>query len=118
MILVDTSTWIDHLRNGNDQLKELLNENQVLIHRFIVGELALGSMKNQKEIMILLSELPEAVDAEHNEVLQLIVDNNLQGTGIGWVDAHLIASALISEAKLLTMDKPLFKVAKLLGIAE
>jgi predicted nucleic acid-binding protein len=118
MILVDTSIWIDHLRKVNNQLKELLYANQVLIHPFIIGELTLGSMKNKAEIMKLLSELPEATSAEHDEVLQLIEEKKLEGTGIGWIDAHLVASALISGAKLITIDKPLHKVTESLGIAK
>jgi predicted nucleic acid-binding protein len=116
MILVDTSVWIDHFRFGNAQLEELLTSSEVMIHPFIIGELACGSMKNRKEILGLLNELPRADIAEHQEVLKLIEDRRLYGKGIGLIDAHLIASALISKVKLLTMDKTLEKVVAVLDI--
>jgi len=116
MILVDTSVWIDHFRNGNAQLGELLISNEVMIHPFIIGELACGSIKNRKEILGLLNELPRADIAEHQEVLRLIEDRRLYGKGIGLIDAHLIASALISKVRLLTMDKTLEKVVALLDM--
>jgi predicted nucleic acid-binding protein len=114
MILVDTSVWVDHFRRGNAQLADLLMSDEVMIHPFVIGELACGSIKNRSEILGLLGELPHAVVAEHQEVLRLIEDRKLCGKGIGLVDAHLIASALISKAKLLTMDRPLAKAAALL----
>jgi predicted nucleic acid-binding protein len=114
MILVDTSVWIDHFRNGNSQLEELLRNNEVMIHHFIIGELACGSIKNRDEIMDLLNELPFADIAEHQEVLQLIENRKLYGRGIGLIDAHLIASALISKIRILTLDKPLENVISLL----
>ena len=115
MILVDTSVWIDHFRNGNSELEELLISNEVMIHPFIIGELACGSIKNRSEILGLLNELPHAVVAEHQEVLKLIEDRKLYGKGIGLIDAHLIASALISKVRLLTIDKPLEKVVAILN---
>ena len=116
MILVDTSVWIDHFRNGNARLEELLMNSEVTIHPFIIGELACGSMKNRKEILSLLDELPSATIAEHEEVLKLIEERKLFGKGMGLIDAHLVASALISKTGLLTMDKTLEKVAALLDI--
>jgi hypothetical protein len=116
MILVDTSVWIDHFRNGHAVLEKLLISNEVMIHPFIIGELACGSIKNRNEILGLLNELPSAVVADHQEVLKLIEDRKLYGKGIGLIDAHLIASALISKVRLLTMDKPLEKVVAFLNI--
>ncbi len=116
MTLVDTSVWVDHLRNSNARLSELLNEGQVLIHPFIIGELSLGTIKNKAEIMGLLSKLPLVPVAEHDEVLAAVNVHRLSGTGIGWVDAHLIASALLAQARLLTKDKALFQISKALGI--
>ena len=86
-----------------------------MIHPFII-ELACGSIKNRNEILALLSELPCAVIADHQEVLKLIEDRKLYGKGIGLIDAHLIASALISKVRLLTMDKQLEKVVAFLNI--
>jgi predicted nucleic acid-binding protein len=111
MMLVDTSVWIDHFRRGNAQLKELLLGNEAVIHPFIIGELACGLMKNRSEILGLLRELPMAVVAEHDEVLKLIEAKELYGKGIGLIDAHLIASALLTKIGLLTLDKDLEKLS-------
>jgi predicted nucleic acid-binding protein len=116
MILVDTSVWVDHFRNGNAQLKAWLNDNEVIVHPFVIGELACGSMRNRNEVLNLLSELPEATAANHDEVLTFIENNRLYGTGIGWIDAHLVASALLSKSKLMTLDKPLSRIASMLGL--
>jgi predicted nucleic acid-binding protein len=116
MILVDTSVWVDHFRNGNAQLKAWLNDNEVVVHPFVIGELACGSLRNRSEILNLLSELPEATVAQHDEVLSFVENNRLYGTGIGWIDAHLVASALLSKSKLMTLDKPLLKIASILGL--
>ena len=114
MILVDTSVWIDHLRKGNARLKSLLHENEVLIHPFVIGEIACGSLKKRTEILDLLDALPEARLAYHHEVLNLIGSKHIYGHGIGWVDAHLLASAFLSRSKLWTLDRRLSEVATLL----
>ena len=116
MILVDTSVWIDHLRNGNNVVRKLLSENEVIVHPFIIGELACGLLKNRSEILDLLAELPEAVIADHREVLKLVESKKLFRAGIGWIDAHLIASALLTKATMITLDRSLAKVARSLGI--
>jgi predicted nucleic acid-binding protein len=116
MILVDTSVWVDHFRNENSQLKAWLNDNEVIVHPFVIGELACGSMRNRNEVLNLLSELPEATVANHDEVLTFVENNRIYGTGIGWIDAHLVASALLSKSKLMTLDKPLSKIAAMLGL--
>jgi hypothetical protein len=117
MILADTSVWIDHFRRRNSKVADLLENGEVLIHPFVVGELACGNLKNRKEILDLLQELPAATVAEQSEVLTLIDSQKLHGKGIGWIDAHLVASALLSGAKLLTHDKALGKTASELGVA-
>jgi predicted nucleic acid-binding protein len=86
------------------------------VHPFVIGELACGSMRNRSEVLSLLSELPEAIVADHEEVLNFVENNRLYASGIGWIDAHIIASALLSKAKLMTLDKPLSKVASVLGL--
>ncbi len=83
MILVDTSIWIDHLRKGNDALTLLLEQNLVLMHPFIIGELACGSIGNRKEILELLGTLPTAVAAGNDEALQFVEGKHLYGEGIG-----------------------------------
>jgi hypothetical protein len=116
MILVDTSIWIVHLRRGNKELATFLDNVEVLAHPFVIGELACGNIKNRGEILSLLSELPRAIVAEHAEVLELIESRRLMGKGIGYVDAHLIASALLSGASLWTADTRLRSVSAAIGI--
>lgn len=117
MILVDTSVWVDHLRSGNDALSKLLHGGAVLAHPCVTGELALGNMRNRDEILTLLRDLPQAVVAEHDEVLRLITDETLHGHGIGYVDAQLLAAGrLTSDTTLWTLDKRLAAVAGRLGL--
>lgn len=118
MILVDTSVWVQHLRQGNEQLKSLLNEEKVLCHPFVLGELACGSMKNREEILRLLESLPQARIAEHEEVLRFLDAEELYSRGLGWIDVHLLASTLLSNATLWTFDKKLRTIASALGISE
>jgi len=117
MILVDTSVWIDHLRTGNRQLQALLEDADVLIHPFVVGELTCGTLRNRDEVLALLRALPEAPPAEHIEVMRLVERERLYGRGIGWIDAHLIASARLSSAPLWTLDRRLGHVASRLRLA-
>ncbi len=117
MILIDTSVWVNHLRYGNNRLTSLLNEELVLCHRFVIGELACGNLKNRKEILTLLVALPGSRVAEHSEVLHLLNSQHLYGRGLGWIDAHLLASALLSDCGLWTLDKPLRISAGKLGIS-
>lgn len=112
MILVDTSVWVDHLRKGERALESLLVEGAVLSHPFIIGELACGNMKNRVEILALLDALPVAEVASHEEVLHLVSERKLNGRGLGWVDMHLLASALVSQRPLWTKDKNLAAVAR------
>lgn len=110
MILVDTSVWIDHLRTGNAGLTALLESCRVLIHPFIIGELACGNLKNRSKILRLLHTLPPCRQAAHDEVLALLEMNNLYRKGIGWIDAHLLGSAKITGAELWTYDRTLAEV--------
>lgn len=111
MFLVDSSVWIGHLRAANAELRELLEGGLVLMHPFIVGELACGSMKNRKRILADLNELPLAISATHEEVMCLLDRQTLWSKGIGWVDVHLIASALLSDCRLWTLDAKLGSAA-------
>jgi predicted nucleic acid-binding protein len=117
MILVDTSVWVDHLRKGDARLKALLGAGQVLIHSFVIGELALGNLRQRDAILQSLQDLPPAVMAGDSEVLGFIERNALFGLGIGYVDAQLLASARLSAALLWTHDKRLHEVANKLGLA-
>lgn len=116
MILVDTSVWVEHLQTGSERLGLFLRDEQVLSHPFVVGELACGNLRNRKEILALLTALPEAYIADHTEVLHLMESARLYGRGLGWVDAHLLASALISGCGLWTLDRPLERAASTLRI--
>ena len=112
MILVDTSIWIDHLRSGNDQLIELLYHSQILIHPFVIGELACGNLRNREEILRLLNDLPQSPVASPEEALHFIEQRQLMGKGIGYIDVHLLAATALAEnTRLWTSDKQLKKVA-------
>ena len=100
MTMVDTSVWVDHLRARNARLNSLLQDGQVICHPFVVGELACGNPRNRQEVLSLLAALPEATIAEHREVLHLVDAARLFGRGLGWVDAHLLASALLTGCAL------------------
>ena len=118
MILVDTSVWVDHLRKGNDRLNSLLLSTTVLVHPFVIGELACGNLHNRNRILNLLGDLPASKPARDQEVLFFIEQNDLMGRGIGYIDAHLLASvSLSSPARLWTVDRKLHKVAVQLGLA-
>ena len=107
MILVDTSVWVDHLRRGDRTLVSLLNEGEVLCHPFVIGELACGNLQKRVEILALLSALPSAAVATHEEALLLLSEQRMSGRGLGWVDVHLLASSLLSGTALWTRDKAL-----------
>ena len=111
MILVDTSVWIEHLRGGSERLRSLLHDDQVLCHPFVVGELACGTLRNREEILDNLRALPEARVAEQEEVLRFLEEHHLYGHGLGWVDAHILASTLLTRCSLWTMDRPLQRAA-------
>ena len=111
MILVDTSVWVEHLRRGLPRLATLLQEGEVLIHPWVIGELACGNLHNRQHVLDLLQGLPTALVASDAEVLLLIERDRLMGRGIGYLDAHLLASARLSHCRLWTQDRRLAAVA-------
>jgi predicted nucleic acid-binding protein len=111
VILVDTSVWVEHLRQGTVGLDGLLLEGRVVCHPFIVGELACGNLQNRSEILALLQELPRAIEAAHQEVMNFIENNGLMGQGLGFIDLHLLASARLTGIPIWTLDKRLKRVA-------
>ena len=118
MILIDTSVWVDHLRRGDTQVAELLDRGSVLMHPFVVGEIACGRLSDRSSILDLLQDLPTAVVASHEEVLGFIEVHDLHGKGIGYVDAHLLASAALSAGvRLWTRDKRLLESADNLNLS-
>ena len=115
MILADSSVWIDHFRRKESRLAVLLNQEQVVIHPFIIGELALGSLKNRGQAIHDLQLLPQISPATGQETLEWIERRRIFGKGIGWTDAHLLLACILSNTELWTMDKPLAYVARLCG---
>lgn len=116
MILVDTSIWVDHLRSGVPQLTAALQGGDVLIHPWVVGELACGNLRDRSRVLQLLQSLPSACVATPAEVLTLIDQHQLMGRGIGFVDAQLLASARLSSCFLWTQDRRLAGLAEALGV--
>ena len=114
---VDTSVWLDHLRHGDSELAAALEAGQVDMHPFVVGELACGKLRARTEVLGLLLALPPIAVATDNEVLFFIDEHDLMGRGIGYVDAHLLASARLGGAMLWTRDKRLHATAAALGLA-
>ena len=115
-MLVDTSVWIDHLRSGNPSLASALETAEVWCHPFVQGELACGNLQNRNEILSLLDALPQTPLTTHAEALGLLENRNLMGTGLGWVDIHLLGSALLAGIPLWTLDRPLAQTASQLGV--
>ncbi len=113
-VLVDTSVWVAHLRNGNVRLDALLNDGYVVCHPFIVGELACGNLKNRTEILALLQMLPMAIQAESEDVMTFIEKHHLMGKGLGYIDMHLLASAVLSNIPLWSLDKKLTEISAML----
>src|SRR5258707_14966694 len=115
MILVDTSVWADHLRVTDAELSALLDRGRVLTHPFVIEELACGYLPQRNEFLIMMHRLPQAPLASHYEVLDLIAIHRLYGTGLGSVDMHIIASAMLAKATIWSRDKALSREAARLG---
>lgn len=112
MILVDTSVWIDHLHRSEPMLVEALEREEVLTHPFVIGELACGTIVRRAEVLESLAALPSAIVAADEEVLELIERRRLWGKGLGYADAHLLASALLTGGtQLWTRDRRLHAIA-------
>ena len=111
MILVDTSVWIDHFRRGSQPLRELLGEMRVAVHPYVMGELACGRLEKRREILALLGALPETSVVSQTEFLHFVERHFLPGSGIGFIDAHLLASAELMKIQLWSFDKSLHRAA-------
>ncbi len=117
MILVDTSVWIDHFRYGESDLEGLLEKGEVVVHPFVIGELALGGLRQRDTILEALNNMPRAEMASIEETLTFINRNGLYGLGIGYIDAHLLASTRLTPATLIwTRDRRLRDAADRLGL--
>jgi predicted nucleic acid-binding protein len=120
MILVDTSVWVRFLAGKEPYAKELdrlLMENDVLAHEFVYGELLLGDRGGRTKLLTEYDRMKRAPTAQHGEVLAFVRSRDLHGRGIGWVDAHLLASALLAQAHLWTADEGLLGLAREAGVA-
>ena len=118
MILVDTSVWIDFFRRGEESLAQRIEASEILIHPFVIGELALGRLNPREQILREMEELPRPVIASDQEVLHMIDRYRLAGSDIGYIDAHLLASALLSIGTVLwTRDRKLLHFVHRLGLA-
>lgn len=116
MTLVDTSVWIQHLRSDLPALRRALEGGEVLAHPHVVGELACGHLRGRAAVLELLAALPVGTVASHDETLACIEHHRLHGKGLGWIDAHLVASALLTPAVLWTLDGALAREARRCGI--
>jgi predicted nucleic acid-binding protein len=117
MVLVDTSVWVDHFRVVSLPLVRLLKDAKVVVHPFVIGELACGRLARRHEVLALLGKLPRLAPVSDAEALAFIDANALAGSGIGWVDVHLLASARLGRTSVLTADKALLRAARGLGLA-
>lgn len=117
MVLVDTSIWVFHFREGSINLGKLLQNGEVSCHPFIIGELACGNLHKRSEILSLLQALPSALIIEHEEAMHFIEKNRLMGKGLGYIDIHLLASSVLTQIPIWTLDKKLARVSAELGFS-
>lgn len=118
MILVDTSVWVLHLRQGAAELAGRLEAGLVLGHPLVTGELAMGNLRDRAIVLSALASLPQTVVATHDEVMAFIEREALHGRGVGYVDACLLAATrLTPNARLWTLDRRLAEVALDLAVA-
>lgn len=116
MILADTSVWVNHFRHSNPQLSQALLDGDILVHPFVIGEIACGNLRARSKVLGDLERLPSATVAGHREVLGLLEQHRLFGIGITWIDAHLLASARLSNCRLWTLDSHLFSASTRLHV--
>ena len=111
-ILVDTSVWINHFRSNSPPLRRLLDNDLVVCHPLVIGEIACGNMKHRSELIESLAVLPTTPIIEYQEVLTFIETHKLFGQGLGWIDVHLLASTMLQHVTLWTLDQPLRNAAR------
>jgi predicted nucleic acid-binding protein len=116
MIIVDTSVWVDHFSKGCSELEVLLNDNKVTLHPFIIGELACGTIRNRKLILSFLNALPTVPVLTSSEYFTFIESNKLTGLGLGFVDIHILGSAVLIGKEIFTRDKALLHASEKLGV--
>lgn len=116
MVLADTSIWVNHFRRGDPALAALLGEGAILVHPFVIGELACGRLHPRRDILEHLTGLPRTIVASDDEALAFIEAHSLMGSGLGYVDVHLLAAARLSDVRLWTSDAALRRSAERLGL--
>ncbi len=112
MILIDTSVWVDHFRSENRILTTLLMQGAIVMHEFVVGELAVGNFRNRKSMLNLLDSIPKLSKLTHDEFIYFLEKNSIYGKGVGFVDIHLLGSTKLAGVKIWTLDKRLLELAK------
>jgi predicted nucleic acid-binding protein len=110
--LVDTSVWIDHFRTNRPALRRLLDEDLVMCHPLVIGELACGNMKHRSVILDSMAVLPATPTIDYQELLTFIETHKLFGQGLSWIDVHLLASTLLQQVTIWTLDHPLRHAAR------
>ena len=115
-MLVDTSVWIDHVRRPEPKLIALLDENDVHVHPFVIGELACGHLRPRHELTLLIQKLPSLPAVDHEEAMIFLERHALHGRGVGWIDLHLLASTMLARTTLWTRDRHMGAVAQALHI--
>jgi predicted nucleic acid-binding protein len=116
MILADTSVWVNHFRQEDPRLRQALLDGHVLMHPFVIGEIACGNLRSRTKVLRDLERLPSAVAADHEEVVGFLDQHRLFGVGISWIDVHLLASARLSSCRLWTLDRRLLTAASTLHL--
>jgi predicted nucleic acid-binding protein len=116
-LLADSSVWIDHLHETDEELSGALRAKQIYVHHAVIGELACGTLARRAEVLTRLMLLSELPDATFGELLALIDRRKLWGLGLSWVDVQLLGAVLLAGARLWTHDRPLHRVAQELGVA-
>lgn len=116
MILADSSVWIAHLRHDRADLRAFLESGLICRHEFVIGELACGALRRRSETIALLEQLPDLPAATHREVFAFLNARRLWGRGLGWIDVHLLASAVVAGARLWTLDRRLAAAATALRV--
>ena len=117
MILVDTSVWVNHFRRSDEELARTLLEEEIAVHPFIIGEIAAGNLKHRTEALDYFSLLPRLAIAKENEVHHLLDSRRLWGSGLGWVDLHILAAAKLSGCRIYTADRAMNAIAVRLDLA-
>ena len=118
IVLADTSVWTDHIRNGDAQMQVLADGERLLMHPYVIAELRMGNLKRRKTFLSSLQKMDMAVRASDEEVAALVENHRLFGSGIGWIDVHLLTSVLLmDEVRLWTRDRRLNAAAQRLGVA-